>query len=106
MELSNSLISLPLAPEKLKSPAQDTSNQSDKIPDRSAERRAQEPKRLASPEDLQRKSDEIQQSKVQKLNSLDSAPLKAQQALSTYQQTEQAGREYVEGELVGLDLFV
>ncbi|KZY32835.1 MULTISPECIES: hypothetical protein [unclassified Oleiphilus] len=106
MELSNSLIAAPVIPEGLKKPSQERPNPQDNADSRSNEARVDVPRRIAAPEDLERKSNELQQSRVQRLDALDSAPLKAQQALSTYQQTEEAGRAYEEGELVGLDLFV
>ncbi len=106
MELSNSLISAPVIPEGLKKASQERPAARDNTSNLNTEVRLEAPKRLAAPEELERKSNELQQSRVQRLDGLDSAPLKAQQALSTYQQTEEAGRAYVEGELVGLDLFV
>jgi len=55
---------------------------------------------------LERKSNELQLDRVQRVNSLESAPLRNQQAVTTYHQTIQAAQEYEEGELVGIDLFV
>jgi len=58
-------------------------------------------------EALERKGQEIQQSRVQRLNDIESAPLKTQQALSAYQDTALATQpENGFGELVGVDLFV
>jgi hypothetical protein len=106
MELSNSLVSVPLVPDKPKNSTQENSVQKANTSDRSLDARPQAPRRIAAPEDLERKSNEIQQNRVQRIDTLDSAPLRTQQALSIYQQTEEAGRAYVEGELVGLDMFV
>ena len=106
MDLSNSLVSVPLAPESIRRNSQESNAQPSKQTDGTLDARPQAPRRLAAPEELERKSNELQQNRVQRLDALDSAPRKAQQALSTYQQTEEAGRAYVEGELVGLDLFV
>jgi len=46
-----------------------------------------------------------QEQRVQRLNTLESAPLRTQQAISTYQSTEQAFQSSEQGELVGIDLF-
>jgi len=59
-----------------------------------------------NPELLARKSDEIQQSRIQRDNVLDLAPKKTQQAVNSYQQTIEASKSINEGELVGVDLFV
>jgi len=66
-----------------------------------------EPNRIPSdPAKLERKSAELQLDRVQRVNSLESAPLRNQQAVTTYHQTIQAAQEYEQGELVGIDLFV
>ena len=57
-------------------------------------------------DELQRRSEQLQQSRVQRLNDIESAPLSTQQALNIYQETNQAGEAFEFGELVGVDLFV
>lgn len=106
MDISNSYIATPLVPEGLKKPSQEQVNAAKEVPSRRDEQSVEQPRRLAPPADLERKSNELQLSRVQRLESLDSAPLKTQQAVNTYQQTIEAGRAYEEGELVGIDLFV
>tara|TARA_R110001592_G_scaffold324870_3_gene604650 strand:- start:54129 stop:54473 length:345 start_codon:yes stop_codon:yes gene_type:complete len=53
-----------------------------------------------------KKGEAIQAERFQRLNSLESAPLKGQQALNSYQQTIDAAKQYEQGELVGIDLYV
>jgi hypothetical protein len=53
-----------------------------------------------------KKGEAVQAERFQRLNSLESAPLKGQQAINSYQQTIEAAKQYEEGELVGIDLFV
>jgi len=60
----------------------------------------------ANPDLLANKSREIQQDRVQRVNSLESAPIKTQQAFNRYQQTIDAGTNSDQGQLVGIDLFV
>lgn len=52
------------------------------------------------------KGEAIQAERFQRLNSLENAPLKGQQAINSYQQTIEAAKQYEEGELVGVDLYV
>lgn len=52
------------------------------------------------------RGEELQNARVQRLNDIESAPLRTQQALNAYQQTETAASEYQFGELIGVDLFV
>ncbi len=56
--------------------------------------------------ELIKKGEAIQSERFQRLNSLESAPLKGQQAVNSYQQTIDAAKQYEEGELVGIDLYV
>lgn len=53
-----------------------------------------------------KKGEAVQAERFQRLNSLESAPLKGQQAVNSYQQTLDAAKQYEEGELVGVDLYV
>ena len=53
-----------------------------------------------------KKGETVQAERFQRLNALESAPLKGQQAVSSYQQTIDAAKQYEEGELVGIDLYV
>lgn len=53
-----------------------------------------------------KKGEAVQAERFQRLNSLDSAPLKGQQAVNSYQQTIDAAKQYEDGELVGIDLYV
>ena len=106
MDISNSYIAAPVVPEGLKRASQDQVNSTKEAPPRRNDQAAEQPRRLAPPADLERKSNELQLSRVQRLDSLESAPLKTQRAVNTYEQTVEAGRAYEEGELVGIDLFV
>ena len=53
-----------------------------------------------------KKGEAVQAERFQRLNSLESAPLKGQQAVNSYQQTIDAAKQYENGELVGIDLYV
>ena len=53
-----------------------------------------------------KKGEAVQAERYQRLNSLESAPLKGQQAVNSYQKTIDAAKQYDEGELVGIDLYV
>jgi hypothetical protein len=53
-----------------------------------------------------KKGEAVQAERFQRINSLESAPYKGQQAVNSYQQTIDAAKQYEEGELVGIDLFV
>jgi len=71
--------------------------------------KSQQPSRQVEPADselLAKVSDERNENRVQRVNSLEAAPLRTQQAVNTYQQTVDASQEYEQGELVGVDLFV
>lgn len=57
-------------------------------------------------EALQRRGQELEVSRVQRLNDIESAPLRTQQALSSYQETLQSGQEQEFGELVGVDILI
>ena len=56
--------------------------------------------------DLVRKAEAVQSARIQRDDALADAPLKGQQAINAYQQTVDASRQYQEGELVGIDLYV
>lgn len=56
-------------------------------------------------DEITRRGTQIQSERVQKVNDLESAPLRTRQALSSYQQTVEAAQQFEQGELVGLDLF-
>lgn len=56
-------------------------------------------------DEIERRGELAQENRVQRLNDIESAPLQVQQALNSYQQTEQAAQEFELGELVGVDLF-
>lgn len=53
-----------------------------------------------------KKGEAVQAERFQRLNSQESAPFKGQQAINSYQQTIEAAKQYEEGELVGVDLYV
>lgn len=53
-----------------------------------------------------KKGEAVQAERFQRLNSLESAPFKGQQAINSYQKTIEAAKQYEEGELVGVDLYV
>lgn len=53
-----------------------------------------------------RLGESVQADRLQRVDSLSAAPLPVQQALNSYQQTLDATRNYEQGELVGIDLFV
>jgi len=56
-------------------------------------------------EAIARRGSELQAGRVQKVNDLESAPLRTRQALDSYQQTVVAAQQFEQGELVGVDLF-
>jgi hypothetical protein len=56
--------------------------------------------------ELVRKAEALQSTRLQRDNTLEDAPFKGQQAINAYQQTLDAARQYDEGELVGIDLYV
>jgi len=55
---------------------------------------------------IKRRAELLQAERVQRVNSLASAPLKTQNAVNSYQQTIEATQKFEQGELVGIDLFV
>jgi len=55
---------------------------------------------------VKRRAEALQADRVQRVNSLESAPLQAQKAVNSYQQTIEATQKFEQGELVGIDLFV
>lgn len=55
---------------------------------------------------LKRRAEFLQADRVQRVNSLASAPLQTQNAVNSYQQTIEASQKLEQGELVGVDLFV
>jgi len=55
---------------------------------------------------IKRRAELLQADRVQRVNVLDSAPLKIQNAVNSYQQTIEATKNFEQGELVGVDLFV
>ncbi len=61
------------------------------------------------PDELQRRVEQKQASQaveVSRFQSPDSFPVKNQQAINSYQQTELASQEFDGGVLVGIDLFI
>ena len=56
--------------------------------------------------DLVRKAEAVQSMRVQRDNTLENAPFKGQQAVNAYQQTIESARQFEQGELVGIDLYV
>ena len=54
---------------------------------------------------IEQRGKQVEENRVQRLNDIESAPLRTQQALDSYQQTELAAQQYEFGELVGVDLF-
>jgi hypothetical protein len=55
---------------------------------------------------IKRRAELLEADRVQRVNILDSAPLKIQNAVNSYQQTIEATKNYEQGQLVGVDLFV
>ncbi|MFT7373647.1 MAG: hypothetical protein ACI9T9_002347 [Oleiphilaceae bacterium] len=55
---------------------------------------------------IKRRAELLQADRVQRVNDLESAPLKIQNAVNSYQQTIEATKNFEQGELVGVDLFV
>jgi len=55
---------------------------------------------------IKRRAELLQADRVQRVNVLESAPLKIQNAVNSYQQTIEATKNFEQGELVGVDLFV
>lgn len=55
---------------------------------------------------IKRRAELLQADRVQRVNTLESAPLKTQNAVNSYQQTIEATKNFEQGELVGVDLFV
>lgn len=112
MDLSNSLIAsgvkLPVPIPKSQDQAQARASQtaptsSDNA--RNSSYRTEQPFKV-NQADLVRKAEAVQSARIQRDNTLADAPLKGQQAISAYQQTIDAARQYEEGELVGIDLYV
>jgi hypothetical protein len=111
MELSNSLIAtgikLPVQAPRNQDAAQSRLPQVVPV---SSEKASNVPRSEASlsvnPSDLVRKAEALQSTRLQRDNTLEDAPLKGQQAITAYQQTIDAARQYDEGELVGIDLYV
>ena len=114
MDMSNSLVTTGFQPQKL-------------IPINQAERQSRLPvpsqtasedgislnndqfrngRSRVNPVEYFKKSEAVQTERLQRLNSLENAPLKGQQAINSYQQTIEAAKQYEEGELVGVDLYV
>lgn len=56
--------------------------------------------------DFIKRGESIQSDRYQRYNALENASPKGQQALNSYQQTIDAAKQYEEGELVGIDLYV
>ncbi len=56
--------------------------------------------------DLMRKVEAIQSTRVQKDSAYETASFKGQQAITSYQQTQNYSQAFDEGELVGIDLYV
>jgi hypothetical protein len=102
MDISNSLVTTGFQP-----PLQNNQiARPDTPPVKPVEKATDAPRKPAEPEALERKSKALLADRLQRVDSLDAAPLRAQQAVNTYQQTVAAGQEYEQGELVGVDLFV
>ncbi len=106
MQLNNSLIS-----ERV-STSLNTTIQSDRQAQPEQQGRVESPQRPSNngstdidQASIEQRGKEIEQSRVQRLNDIESAPLRTQQALDSYQQTELAAQQYEFGELVGVDLF-
>lgn len=55
---------------------------------------------------IKRRAELLQADRVLRVNVLDSSPLKIQNAVNSYQQTIEATKNFEQGELVGVDLFV
>lgn len=53
-----------------------------------------------------KKGEAVQTERLRRIDALDHAPFKGQQAVNSYQQTLDAAQQYEQGELVGIDLFV
>lgn len=112
MELSNSLIAsgikLPVPIPNNQDLASSRASQSAPTSSdnaRNSSYRTEQPFKV-NPADLARKAEAAQNARIQRDNTLADAPMKGQQAINAYQQTVDASRQYQEGELVGIDLYV
>ena len=104
MDISNSLVQAAVNRQALTS--RDANHEATEKFDQS---KSQPPSRQVEPADsdlLAKVSDERNENRIQRVNSLEAAPLRTQQAVNRYQQTVDASQEYEQGELVGVDLFV
>lgn len=75
------------------------------VPDTS-ERSGRSQPSLPDPEVLAEKAAQIQETKGRFMESLQSAPLRSQLAIDSYQGTIQAAQQFEQGELVGVDIYV
>lgn len=114
MDMSNSLVTTGFQPQKL-IPANQTERQS-RLPvpgqtvneDKSSAKNELVRNKSARVNQTEyiKKGEAVQAERYQRINSLESAPLKGQQAVNSYQQIIEAAKQYEEGELVGVDLYV
>ena len=101
MDVSNSLV--PLSTQGL---GQNRPQQKSESVPRQVETISDPVRKPSDPDALERKSEALRADRVQRVNSVETAPLRNQQAVNSYQQTILAAQEYEEGVLVGIDLFV
>lgn len=105
MDISQSLINTRLSP-----PIQ-TNRQVNSEPSSRQDNQATRPSDAAASQSIdssaiKRRAELLQADRVQRVNTLDSAPLRTQNAVQSYQQTIEATQTLEQGELVGIDIFV
>jgi len=114
MDMSNSLVTTGFQPNKL-IPTNQAERQSRlPVPDQKANEdkdslindQSRNDRPRVNQVEYVKKGEAVQAERFQRLNSLESAPFKGQQAINSYQQTIEAAKQYEEGELVGVDLYV
>jgi len=79
------------------------------LPENSGRRvpeRASKQEESSDPELLEKVSNEKQENRIQRDNAIESASLRTQQAVNSYQSTIDAAQEFEQGELVGIDLYI
>jgi len=105
MDISQSLVNT-----RLNSPLQ-TNRQINSEPSERADKQSTRPSDAIPSQNIdssaiKRRAEALQADRVQRVNSLTSAPLQTQRAVNSYQQTIDATQKFEQGELVGIDLFV
>lgn len=100
------IINNPLNPAQIQS-GQSAQNKSARDDQRKeAEERSEPVNAIVPVQELIRAGEVRQVERIQSSSQLENLPLQSRQALSEYQNTQDASREYEGGVLVGIDIFV